>query len=195
MAKTPHRSETIVTAALTLAAERGWRAVSLADVAARAGVPLADLVEEFPSKAAILDGYARQIDRRMMEGPIDGGDSARDRLFDVVMRRFEAMAPHRKALGRILCDSGDDLWALACGTRRAFKAMALTLETAGIPSSGLTGLLRVEGLAVAYAYVFKAFLDDDSPDLARTMAALDAALRRAESVAALVWRRPMSGTP
>jgi AcrR family transcriptional regulator len=194
MAKKTHGSEHIFSAALDLAADRGWRGVSLADIAARSGVPLADLAEQFPSKTAILDGYARHIDRRMMDGAVDMGESARDRLFEVVMRRFDAMSPHRKGLASALRDGGADPWALACGARRFVKAMALTLETAGISSSGLAGLARVEGLGAAYLYVLRTFLDDDSADLARTMAALDTALRRAEDVAAMVWRRPVAAS-
>ena len=54
------------------------------------------------------------------------------------------------------------------------------LEAAGIPSDGIAGVLRVKGLAVIYLMVFKVWLTDDSADLSRTMAALDARLRQAE---------------
>ena len=54
------------------------------------------------------------------------------------------------------------------------------LEAAGIPSDGIAGALRVKGLAVIYLMVFKVWLTDDSADLSRTMAALDARLRQAE---------------
>lgn len=181
--------ERIIDAALDLALDRGWRGVSLADIAARAQVPLAELVEHFPTRTHILDGYARRIDRRMMDGAVDAAESPRDRLFEVVMRRFDAMAPHRAALAVILRDGGADPWALLCGARRFARSMALTLETAGITSAGLTGLARVEGLALAYLYVLRVFLDDDSADLARTMAVLDKALGRAEGMAAMLWRR------
>jgi hypothetical protein len=44
-------------------------------------------------------------------------------------------------------------------------------------------MLRVKGLALAYLWTFRVFLDDDGEDLGRTMAALDRALARCESVA------------
>lgn len=189
MAKKPHGTEPIIAATFTLAAERGWRQLSLADIAARAEMKLADVVAAFASKTDILAAYARQIDERMLEGGSEAGGTIRDRLFDVLMRRFEAMAPERRALGIILRESGDDPWALICGGRRFVRSMALALETAGLASTGLAGLARIEGLTVVYLYALRAFLDDDSPDLSRTMAALDKALRRAEGLAALVWRR------
>ncbi|MGE5546292.1 MAG: TetR family transcriptional regulator [Solirubrobacterales bacterium] len=195
MAHEPHRNvaDHIVSAALELAVDRGWRSLSLADIAAHAQVTLSDVVDTFGSKTGILDAYARGIDRKMLDGSFDPSEPLRDRLFDTVMRRFEAMAPDRRALAAILRDSGDDPWALLCGVRRFGKSMALTLEAAGLPSSGLAGLARVEALAVLVLYVLRVFLDDDSEDLARTMAALDKALRRAEGMAALVWRRRPEG--
>lgn len=188
-------SERIVSAALDLALERGWRRVSLADIAVRAGVPLADLVDRFPTRLHVLDAYACRIDRQMMAGTVEMTESPRDRLFEVVMRRFDAMAPHRAALAGILRDGGADPWALLCGARRLVTAMALALETAGIPSGGLAGAVRAQGLAVVYLAALRVFLDDDSADLSRTMAALDKGLRRAEELIAMTCRRPAAAPP
>jgi AcrR family transcriptional regulator len=184
-----------IAAALALAAERGWRSLSLAEIAERAGMALPELVEHFPSKAALLAGYLRGIDARMLSGGFDAGAGARDRLFDVVMRRFEAMAPDRKALAVIVRESGDDPAVLLCGLRRFLRAMALALEAAGLSSSGLRGLVRVQGLAAVYLAALRTFLDDDSPDLSKTMAALDKALGRAEAIACLLRRRPATPCP
>ncbi|MBC7906603.1 MAG: helix-turn-helix transcriptional regulator [Rhodospirillaceae bacterium] len=197
MVKKPHGPDPIVNAALSLAAERGWRGLALADIAERAKVPLTEVVEHFNSKADILDAYIRRIDQRMLEGGIEAGESPRDRLFDIIMRRFDAMAGDRRALRTILRQSGDDPWAVLCGGTRFLKSMALTLETGGISSSGLRGLALIHGLTAVYLYAFKTFLDDDSEDHARTMAALDKALRRAEDFSSFIWRRraPPQTTP
>ncbi|MDA8232404.1 MAG: TetR family transcriptional regulator [Magnetospirillum sp.] len=189
MAKKPHVADAAIAAALALAAERGWRSLSLADIAERAQLPLADLAERFPSKAALLDAYFRSVDSRMLAAGPEPGEVARDRLFEVLMRRFEAMAPDRHALMVILRESGDDPLTLFCGARRFLRSMALALEAAGLSSSGLGGMARLEGLMGIYLYVLRAFLGDDTPDLTRTMATLDKALRRAEGIASLLWTR------
>lgn len=192
MAKKHHDfvPDPIIDAALSLAAESGWRGLSLAEIAERAQVPLAELVEHFPSRAAILDAFSQRVDRRMLEGGTEPGEHTRDRLFDVIMRRFDAMAEHRQALSVILRQSTDDPWALLCGGRRFVKSMALVLETAGLSAAGLDGLARIKGVSLVYLYAFKSFLDDDSADHSRTMAALDKALRRAERLwTMLSWRR------
>lgn len=182
-------ADQVTAAAMTLAAERGWRALSLAEIAERARVPLPELVDHFPTKAAILDAYVRRIDQHMLAGPREPDADVRDRLFDTIMRRFDAMAADRDALSAILRESGDDPWAVVCGARRLWSSMALTLEAAGLSSSGLAGLVRTEALGALTLHVLRTFLDDDSTDLARTMAALDKALRRAEGIASLVWRQ------
>lgn len=197
MAKKPHGPEAIVTAALSLAAEKGWRGLALADIADRAKVPLVEVVEHFGSKSKILAAYTQRIDQRMLEGGTEASESPRDRLFDLIMRRFDAMADDRRALRIILRQAGDDPWTMVCGGGRFLKSMALTLEAAGISSSGLRGLALIQGLSAVYLYALKTFLDDDSADHARTMAALDKALRRAEDISSLIWRRraPPQTTP
>lgn len=192
MVKKAHAHDAVIDAALALAAEKGWRGLPLADIAERAGTRLADLVEHFPDRTAILAAYADRIDRAMMADAVDRDESPRDRLFDVIMRRFDAMAGDRKALSAILRHTADDPKALLCGGRRYLRSMALILETAGISASGLRGLAKIHVVAAIYLYVFKIFLADDSADHARTMAALDKSLRRISDWSAMVFRHPQS---
>ena len=63
--------------------------------------------------------------------------------------------------------------------------MRWALEAAGINSGGLRGTVRAKGLLAVYAAVIPVWLRDDSPDMARTMAALDRRLAQAERLAAL----------
>jgi AcrR family transcriptional regulator len=182
MAKKADLSRQIIDTALTLAGEKGWRATTMADIAARAEISLAEIYRVFPSKSDILRGFTRRIDEVVLsEGPEgDESESPRDRLFDVMMRRFDALAPYRSGLESISRELRSDPLAgpvHACSLRRSLSWM---LEAAGIPSDGIAGMLRVKGLAVIYLMVFKVWLTDDSADLSRTMAALDARLRQAE---------------
>src|SRR5580658_5970094 len=94
----------IIAAALRLGAERAWSEIALADIAAAAGLGLIELYRVFPSKLAILDGLARQTDAAVLAVPADAGDRPRDRLFDVLMRRFDTLLPSRPALKRIAAD-------------------------------------------------------------------------------------------
>ena len=169
-------------AALKLAAERGWQRISLADIAEAAGMPLAELHGRYPSKQAILEAFSRDVDRQVVAGAAAdaAGESARDRLFDVIMRRFDALSPHRDGVAAIYRSMGTDPLAALCGAGQVLRSMALMLETAGVSSSGLVGAVRAKGLAAIYLATIRDWLRDDTADMARTMAALDARLRRAE---------------
>jgi ubiquinone biosynthesis protein COQ9 len=173
----------IIAASLKLAEERGWRDLSLGEIAAGAGVPLAELRKEFQSKAQILAAFSRALDIAVIEKfPAPGPDVARDRLFDVLLTRFELMQPYKAAIRAILEDLRASPGEALAQMRPALKSQYWMLAAAGINGEGGTGLLRVQGLLSIYRRVFKIWLDDDDPGMARTMAALDRRLRRAESI-------------
>jgi AcrR family transcriptional regulator len=183
-----------IEAALALAAERSWRDVTLDAIAVRAGMPLAALFDVYPSKAALLAAFGRRIDARVMAARDEAlaDRPAHERLFDVVMRRFDALAPHKDALRSILrgsCFDAEAGLAGACALRRSMAAM---LEAAGLSSSGVRGAFRRKGLAVVYLDTMRAWLSDDSPDMARTMKVLDRHLRRIDRLIRMVRgeRRP-----
>jgi len=182
----------LVETAFAAAAERGWRSLSLNDIAAEAKLPLSKVYPVFGSKQAILDAFAGQIDERVLAGqPVwDPEDTPRDRLFDVLMRRFDALAPYKAGLAAVLRDTGLDPVARLCGAPQLTRSMAWMLEAAAIDSHGPLGSLRTQGLAVLWLGAIRVWLTDDSPDMAKTMAALDARLRRADRWAATFTDRP-----
>jgi AcrR family transcriptional regulator len=180
----------VIDVALRLAAERGWANLALADIAAAAKLPLADLYASYPSKTAILAALSRGVDRHVLAGLEGSSDeSTRDRLFDLIMKRFDALAPYRDGLSAVVRDAGRDPLAALCGLGPLARSMALMLEAAGVSSSGVAGALRTKGLGAIYLATMRDWFRDDSADKARTMAALDARLRRAESWAHRLDRR------
>jgi AcrR family transcriptional regulator len=172
----------IVSAALELAASDGWRVVSLSDIAAKAGVSLAELREAFSSKAAIVNGFFKGIDEKVLAGIEDGDEtsSTRDRLFDILMRRFDGLSPHKAGVAAILRDTCTDPVGGLCILPRFLCSMAWMVEAAGLSSEGFAGMARTHGLALIYAAAFRVWLRDDTADSSATMAALDRDLCRAE---------------
>ena len=184
-----------IEAALALAAEHPWREVALDAVAERAGLTLAALFELYSSKAALLAGFSRRIDAQMMatRDPALADRPAHERLFDMVMRRFDALAPHKEALRSILRGARFDLESGLAGACALHRAMAAMLEAAGLSSSGLRGTLRRKGLVFVYLDTMRVWLNDDSPDMARTMKALDGHLRRIDRLIRIVRGERGSG--
>ncbi len=179
-------AERIVDAALVLAADKAWRDISLAEIAEAAGLSLADAYDIYPSKGAVLTGFARRIDRAVLAGQEqeDRGGSARDRLFNVIMRRFDALAPAKAGVGSIVCGQARDPVMGLCGLVSLARSMACMLEAAELSASGLRGIVRIKALSAIYLATLRVWLRDESPDLSRTMASLDRHLRRAEWLAA-----------
>jgi AcrR family transcriptional regulator len=183
----PHR---VFTAALKLAAERGWSKIALADIAATAELSLADLYAAFPSKTAILEALSRDVDRQVLAAAeVEATETPRDRLFDVLMKRFDALAAYREGLAAVGRDAARDPVMVLCGAGQLLRSMAAMLEAAGISSAGLAGALRTKGLAAIYLATLRDWFRDDTADKAKTMAALDGRLRRAESCARWLDRR------
>jgi AcrR family transcriptional regulator len=172
--------EKAVDALMTLAAQRPWADISLADVAAESGLSLAQFRDAFPSKGAILGAFSRRIDRIVLDGTTGDldGEAVKDRLFDVLMRRFDAMKPYKAALDSVNAWAMRDPLALAELNRLAVNSLRFMLEAAGESSEGPLGSLKLQGLAVAWTRVFHVWLADESEDLAKTMAALDKELER-----------------
>jgi ubiquinone biosynthesis protein COQ9 len=174
----------IVAAALKLAAERPWSDVTLLIIAQEAGLTLVELRREFATKGEILIAFARSIDDQVLREAAARGTAvaSRDSIFDIVMSRFDALAPYKQALRAIFQSSAIEPALLF----NLFASQHWMLQAAGFATDGLVGALRVAGLASIYATVFRTWLDDDDPGLARTMAALDRRLRRGERTLAPV---------
>lgn len=178
--------ERILAAAMEVAVGIGWRRAALADIAAAAGMSLGELHAHFADKAAMLRGIVELADRKVLAGAAepDPESSARDRLFDVLMRRFDALRPYREGLAAVAREGGGvGVGDAICGAQRMLRSLAWMLEAAGIGTGGWAGACRVKGLAVVYAATFSTWLRDESEDMSKTMAALDKNLGRAERFA------------
>lgn len=170
-------------ALMALCAAQPYETISLADVAREAGISLADLRDLFPSKGAILGALARIADREVLDGTKDdmAGEPAHDRVLDVMLRRFDALAPWREGLRAVYrAARRDPAMALALN-QSALNSWRYMLEAAGVDTGGTLGALKVQGAVLVFSRAFDTWLDDE-PDLARTMAVLDRELKRGEQV-------------
>jgi AcrR family transcriptional regulator len=178
----------IVDALMKLAAEQRFEDISISAICAEAGVSLADFRDAFPSKGAVLGGLTRKIDRAVLEHSADenSGEAPKERLFDVLMRRLDAMAPYRDALREITEYLRRDPMAAIAFNQTLVNSMRFMLEAAGIACEGGTGAIKLQGLALAWTRIVSVWLADDQPGLEKTMAELDRVLTRgAKSVGAL----------
>jgi AcrR family transcriptional regulator len=177
----PPARDRIVDAMMTLLADQPFSRIGLADVATAADVSIGVLREQFDGKLGIIAAFMRRIDLAVLGGePPDMDAGPRDRLFEAEMRRFDALAPYKAAIASLARSARCDP-ALACAIHRlAARSQKWTLVAAGIHHGGLLGRIGLEGAVLIHAETARTWLEDDDPDLARTMAALDRALQRGE---------------
>lgn len=160
-------------AALALAAEHGWMDISMAEIYAKAGVPMSAQVDKrvWPLVSDIL----ASLDARVLDEVQDRlGGSWRDDLFELLMTRFDVMQEHRDAYSDIMpaalarsCHAGPVL------TRRLTQAMHDLIERANVPVDGLRRHAAVVALSGIYLSLLEVWRQDDSADMAKTMAAVD----------------------
>ena len=180
----PSEADTIAAAAIRLAGERGWRNLTLGDIAAEAGVTLSALARHFGSRSEILDGFERMIDRRMLAGAIAGDidDKPRDRLFDIIMERFDALLPYRDGVRRITRELPFDLASALTLATAAPRSIGWMFTGARIAADGPAMPFKLAVLGGVYLSAFRVWLNEESQDLSKTMATLDRQLDRAVSL-------------
>jgi AcrR family transcriptional regulator len=198
MAKRPDTDWRIITAALQLGAAEGWRPLTMDAIAEAAKIKPDDLRARFASKRAILDGFAARIDQQVLDTAADDAETIRERLFDLIMCRFDALAPHKETLRAMLpdapsklavADPGMALHAL-CASRRAMQS---TLEAAGVGTSGLLGRAKIKLLMVVYFNALHIWLGDETGTMDKVMAQLDKSLARLEGLAETFLARRGAG--
>jgi AcrR family transcriptional regulator len=186
--KTTEKSvkDSIIDAALSLAAEEGWQDISFEQITLAAQVSEAEVLEYFDDKSDILVAYGRRVDARLFkEVPeiLTEDMSEREKIFDILMGRFDIINEDRDAVLSILESVKGDPKQVLLTFPHLAKSMIRVLEASGVETQGIKGVAQVTGLVGVYLCVVRTWRDDDSADMTKTMAALDKALDYAESTA------------
>jgi ubiquinone biosynthesis protein COQ9 len=171
-----------IRAAFDLLARQGWRRLSLATAAREANLSLEQARLRFPNRMVLLMRFGRMADARALaEAPASG--PVRDRLFDMMMRRFDVLQAHRGGVLALLraLPAEPELALLLSAAN--LTSMRWLLDAAGVAAHGPLGRLRAKALLGVWLYAVRAWMHDHTEDLSKTMAALDRALDRAERLA------------
>jgi hypothetical protein len=169
-------------AALSLAASGAWREATLTKLADAANRPVSDYYGASIGEA--VDCVEEAFDRAIGDNldKLDDSQSVRDRLFELIMRRFEAMEPHRAAVMAMEQGQDRDPTLMAAAHQRHVRCARWVLAIAGLEADGMTGQARAQGLGVIIGQARAAWRGDTAGDFAKTMASLDRNLRRAEEM-------------
>ena len=169
---------TLHAAWLAAIGEQGWRKASVEDVAAATGMT-ADAARRLGGdRIDMLVALQDRVAAEAAAGAAEAGGSVRDRLFDGLMRGFDALQANRAAVLAIW-RSRDPGVALLLGGRGGLHVRALA-QAAGVEVSGARGRLRIAALGALCLQAFRGWAADESADMSATMAELDRLLERAE---------------
>jgi hypothetical protein len=168
----------LLEAALDLVEREGWRAYGPLRLAHDTGAGLAEIVTQLGDGADILAAIGRRADMAMIDVAAEdlAEMSPKERVFDLMMRRFESLRAARPALRRLRREATPDVWLQGLGNLK--RAMQLVVDAAGLAGRGPRRTVVVAALAGAYLATGRVWLDDESEDLAATLAELDKQLDR-----------------
>ena len=163
-------------AALYVIARKGWQGLTLDDVAAKAKISL----KTYKSRNDLLPVIVSYMDERMLAGiPASFTGSFHDRLFEILMARFDAFQSHRKAMLSIFHAIPREPKAV-CAIMPCIRTSAsLVIGKTGMTGCRTLNTLTLFGIMAATARIWA---KDESPDLAKTMSALDKHIAQAEKI-------------
>jgi hypothetical protein len=167
-------------AALEFAATKPWADLTLSGIAEAAGIGLSEF-HAIAGKDELASHADLYFDRFMSEEGVSPDESPRERLFDVIMLRFEAMEEHRAGLVSLMTyrDRTPSLLLTLPLARKRTADWALV--SAGLDNrSGAPAGLKAVAIAFVIDKAERAWRKETSGDFALTMAALDKGLRDAE---------------
>ncbi len=178
-------------AALELAADTPWSQLKLSEIAAKAEVPLSEF-QGVGGKEALADAVEGYFDREMSSEGVTNEGSPRERLFEAIMLRFEAMETYRPGLLSLMKyreTSPSRLAHLVVARRRSAE---WALVSAGLDDDAVAAkTLKVVAVGYVIAMTERAWRKEDSQDFTKTMSALDRELRQVEEK--LGWLKRFTG--
>lgn len=177
-------NDDLLDAWLAVFARDGWRGAAPEAAAGEAGLDAGAVLTSLGDRWDAVAALSARIDRMALgEASAGNGLSTRERLFDLLMARFDALQAQREGFVALIDAARSDPALGLFLLSRLTRAMRRTAEAAGVDTGGWRGPLRVRALLALYIDVARTWQRDEEPDMARTMRALDAALARAERLA------------
>lgn len=180
---TEKNRQKIIASFMDLVASEPWDEVTMPTIAKAASVKLDVLRSAYDSRLSILEDLARRTDMAVLRDldPNLHEEKIRDRFFEVLMQRLDVLTPYKPGLKALSHQARKDPILGLALLRTVFQSQGWMVMAAGLGSGGLQGVVRTKAVSLAYLETMRVWFEDDEPGLAKTMSALDKALRKAES--------------
>ncbi len=165
---------------LLLLNETPWQQLTIPTLIAQLELDSEKIPSSLKSKEGLLKGLIRLIDEETLdlfgEGPKEV--SLHDRLFDLVMCRFDAMAPYKKGLKSIWDELPTHPLFFLPALIQGFFSLNHLLEKIGFDQNPFCDKLYLGSFAVFYLSAIRVWHKDETPDQSQTMAYVDQGLKK-----------------
>jgi len=190
---------------LEMLAETPYDEISMPGVADAAGVKLSTLRDCYASKLDLVEGFAKQIDKAVLDDRDEdmGDQHPRDRLFDILMTRLDHLDGYKDVVRALRAAASADASLALSFNSIMVRSQRWMMIAAGIDIPGFKGRAAAQGLAVTWARVLDTWLAEEDEGMPKTMALLDRELERGETwigrlgrlerFAAPIWRGMRKG--
>jgi AcrR family transcriptional regulator len=162
--------DTLLDSALALGADRGWDALQLHEVAARAGLPLSELQGRFEGKDGLAEALFDRAEQALVGAAATPGWerlSPRECLQAALQAWFAVLAPHRALVREMLAYKlhPEHLHLQLQGLLRVSRTVQWWREAALLTESGWRRELVEAGLTAIYLGTVWRWLRDDAQAL------------------------------
>ena len=160
----------------------GWKEFSIERFAEENKYKTSEVKKFIGNKNDLLIEFSKMIDEKV-ELNIDieefENSDVKDNIFELIMMRFDAMTPFKGGLKKIINEIKSPI-ILKEISQNILVSMDFYLEFSNAYDDTIFDTIKKKSLFLIYSYCFKAWLNDDSKELSKTMSELDRLLNYAE---------------
>ena len=190
MAKAKKPSRDLIELGMKIIAERGYDGFLLSDLAKDANLPLNEVYQLYPNRKRFLQAVSAKLDEAMFSHSLEGTQelSITEYFFEHLMQRFEAMSAYRPGFKRLADDARSRPALMLLAFCNIDRMAGRLLDAAQIRLRRIENRLARRAITTLYAKVLRTWINDDSEDLAATMAELDKSLNKLHKFAVVGCR-------
>ena len=161
----------------------GWEEFSIEKFAEKYKYKISEVKNLIGNKNDLLIEFSKMIDEKV-ESNIDleefENSNVKDNIFELIMMRFDAMTPFKSGLKKIIKEIKNPI-ILKDISQNILASMDFYLEFSNAYDDSIFDIIKKKSLFLIYSFCFKAWLNDDSKELSKTMSELDRLLNYAEN--------------
>ena len=174
-------------ALMELVSDAGWSNFTLDALARNQEIEELELEKLFSDKVSLLQAFADFIDEQTLANLdsdiFDPEIPIRERLLEIMLVRFDVLAPYKDGVCELLKVTGKDPKMFVVAAKAIKISMRSSLETVGVSTRGIKGNIKIKGLAVVFLFGMRTWAKEEGRDITATTRILDDRLKWAESLA------------